>query len=97
MALDAILTEALVVGLAAGFVAAAARTLAPSSWTARKPFGCALCMGWWSAAILWLAWNGNSLQGALHGSLWSLLGAAAVAALVNGWIIPPRIEGNLLG
>jgi hypothetical protein len=93
MALDAILTEALVIGLAAGFVAAAIRTLVPTSWTARKPFGCALCMGWWCAAILWTAWNGNSY----HGSIWALLGSAAVAAVVNGWIIPPRIEGNLLG
>ena len=86
------------IGLAAGFVAAAARTLAPASWTAKKPFGCALCMGWWSALLLWVLHFNPTIREIVSGpALWPLLASAAVAALVNGWIIPPRIEGNLLG
>lgn len=98
MALGAILSEALVIGLAAGFVAAAARVLAPSSWTAKKPFGCALCMGWWSALILWAIHYNPTVCEIVNGTvLWPLLASAATAALVNGWIVPPRVEGNLLG
>lgn len=93
MALDAVLTESLVLGLSAGFIAAAARTLAPAKWAARKPFGCALCMGWWSALILWVIRYDPTIREIVSGPvLWPLLASAAVAALVNGWIVPPRIE-----
>lgn len=93
MAASELLIGAVLLGLAAGFVAAVIRTAAPTSWKMTKPVGCPTCMGFWSTllVITALAVTGarmNFLTGESF-LMFALQVAAAcgIAAWLNGQLV----------
>lgn len=105
MALTALSLSTFLIGAAAGGFAAILRALPwPKPWLSKKPLGCALCMGFWSAVVLYLGLEwAIQLRAAVTPLIMPQLGTSlfgvqflatvAISAWFNGQIIPPAILG----
>lgn len=79
------------IALIAGGLAALIRGLTKDFWPwgfQRKPLSCALCMAGWAAiAVAVYLWWVELLS--VSGAVLYALGATPIAALLNGYLVPP--------
>lgn len=101
MDFGSLLASTVFMGLAAGWVAGLIRLRASEAAKSRKPVNCPFCLGWWATvAIVPIVTVAGIIPFELSRrgfGVWlvQLLATAAVAAVVNGWIAPPKVEIEL--
>ena len=88
-----VLVTTILLGIAAGGVAMLARALPwPHAWKAKKPLGCATCMGGHAAWLVMLVagLTGSIVFTPLPAIVAIYFGATAIAAVLNALALPPE-------